>query len=255
MSNMHRFSRTELLIETAGVSALKQSSVAIFGLGGVGSYAAEALCRAGVGSLTLVDFDDICITNVNRQLHAMDGTIGRSKSEVMAERLRLINPSAGITPRKEFYCAENSSELLAGDYDYVLDAIDHFTSKIHLLKSCRERGIPVISSMGAAMKLDPTLIRVADIAETSRCRMARSVRKLLRKEGIESGIPVVYSLEEFRKPAEGGGCKSNCVCPNKGDQVFSCEHRRVILGSISFIPSIFGLTMAGVVVNALLKKS
>ena len=255
MSKLHRFSRTELLIEKEGVAALQQSSVAIFGLGGVGSYAAEALCRAGIGKVTLVDFDDICLTNVNRQLHAMDGTIGRSKCEVMAERLRLINPAAEILPRKEFYGAETSETLLAGGYDYVLDAIDHFTSKIHLLKSCREQAIPVIASMGAAMKLDPTLIRVADIAETSRCRMARSVRKLLRKEGIESGIQVVYSLEEFRKPPEDGGCKNDCVCPNKGEQLFSCEHRRVILGSISFIPSIFGMTMAGVVVNDLLKKT
>lgn len=254
MSNLHRFSRTEILVGTAGVSALQQASVALFGLGGVGSYAAEALCRAGVGRLTLVDFDDICLTNINRQLHAMDGTVGRCKSEVMAERLRQINPSAEIIPLKEFYSADNSSTLLAPGYDYLLDAIDHFTSKIHLLKSCRERGIPIISSMGAAMKLDPTLVRIADIAETSCCRMARSVRKLLRKEGIETGVKVVYSLEEFRKPLTDGGCKSNCVCPNREEQVFSCEHRRVILGSISFIPAIFGMTMAGVVVNDLLKK-
>jgi len=255
MSRLHRFSRTELLIDKAGVSTLQSSSAAVFGLGGVGSFAAEALCRAGIGRLTLVDFDDICLTNINRQLHAMDGTVGRSKSDVMAERLRLINPAAEIIPRKEFYSAENSSDLLVSEFDYVLDAIDHFTSKIHLLKSCRERDIPVISSMGAAMKLDPTLIRVADIAQTTCCRMARSVRKLLRKEGIESGIDVVYSTEEFRKPASDGGCKSDCVCPNRGEQTFSCEHRRVILGSISFIPAIFGMTMAGVVVNNILKKS
>jgi tRNA A37 threonylcarbamoyladenosine dehydratase len=255
MSKLHRFSRSEILIGPAGLAALKQASVTLFGLGGVGSYAAEALCRAGVGRLTLVDFDDICLTNINRQLHAMDGTVGRIKSDVMAERLRLINPAATIIPKKEFYSATSSDSLLAGESDYVLDAIDHFTSKIHLLKSCRERGIPVISSMGAAMKLDPTQIRVGDIAETSRCRMARAVRKLLRKEGIDGGIKVVYSLEEFRKPLTDGGCKNNCICPNKEEQLFSCENRRVVLGSISFIPSIFGLTMAGVVVNDLLKKS
>lgn len=254
MSEQHKFSRTELLIGTEGLAALKEASVCVFGLGGVGSYAAEALCRAGIGKLTLVDFDDICITNVNRQLHALQTTVGRSKSEVMAERLRLINPAAQITPLKEFYSADNSEQLLGETFDYAVDAIDHFTSKIHLLKSCRERDIPVISSMGAAMKLDPTLIRVADISETSRCRMARSVRKLLRNEGIESGFKVVYSLEEFRKPTAEGGCKSNCVCPNRGDQIFSCEHRRIILGSISFIPSIFGMTMAGVVVNDIIKK-
>lgn len=255
MSTLHRFSRTELLIGKEGLSALQAASVTLCGLGGVGSYAAEALCRAGIGRLTLVDFDDICLTNINRQLHAMDGTVGRSKCETLAERLRLINPAAEIIPRKEFYRAENSQELLVTKCDYLLDAIDHFTSKIHLLKSCRERNIPVISSMGAAMKLDPTLIRVADIAETSCCRMARSVRKLLRKEGIESGVKVVYSLEEFRKPPTDGGCKSDCICPNRGEQAFSCEQRRVILGSISFIPAIFGMTMAGVVVSDLLKKS
>jgi tRNA A37 threonylcarbamoyladenosine dehydratase len=255
MSKLHRFSRTELLIGKEKLAGLQQASVALFGLGGVGSFAAEALCRAGIGTLTLVDFDDICVTNINRQLHAMDSTVGKSKCETMADRLRLINPAAKIVPLKEFYSAENSEKLLGTHYDYVLDAIDHFTSKIHLLKSCRERGIPVISSMGAAMKLDPTLIKVADISETVRCRMAKSVRKLLRKEGIESGIRVVYSTEEFRRPLGDGGCKHNCICPNKGEQLFSCEHRRMILGSISFIPSIFGMTMAGVVVNDLLEKN
>jgi len=254
MAKLHRFSRTEILLGTDGVDRLGRASVTIFGLGGVGSYAAEALCRAGVGRLVLVDFDDICLTNVNRQIHALDGNVGRSKAEVMAERLGLINPGAEIIPLKEFYCAEKSAELLYGRIDYVVDAIDHFTSKIHLLKSCRERGLPVISSMGAAMKLDPTLVRVGDISETTRCRMAKSVRKLLRKEGIESGIKVVYSLEEFRQPLVDGGCKSNCICPNKEDQRFSCEHRRVVLGSISFLPAIFGMTMAGEVVRALLAE-
>lgn len=254
MSKLHRFSRTEILLGTDGVTCLGGAAVVIFGLGGVGSYAAEALCRAGVGRLVLVDFDDICLTNVNRQLHAMDGTIGRPKAEVMAERLRLINPAAEIIPRKEFYCAENNAELLCDRVDYVVDAIDHFTSKIHLLKSCRERHLPVISSMGAAMKLDPTLVRVGDIAETSKCRMAKSMRKLLRKEGIENGIKVVYSLEEFHPPLVDGGCKSNCICPNKDEQRFSCAHRRVVLGSISYLPAIFGMTMAGEVVKDLLAE-
>lgn len=254
MAKLHRFSRTEILLGSEGVAHLGGASVIIFGLGGVGSYSAEALCRAGIGRLLLVDFDDICLTNVNRQIHAMDGNIGKSKAEAMAERMRLINPSAEIVPLKEFYSAENSAKLLCDRIDYVVDAIDHFTSKVHLLKSCRQRGLAVISSMGAAMKLDPTLIRVADIAQTSRCRMARSVRKLLRKEGIEDGIKVVYSLEEFRQPLLDGGCKSDCICPNKDEQRFSCEHRRVVLGSISYLPAIFGMTMAGEVVRDLLAK-
>ncbi|HEY6872999.1 MAG TPA: tRNA threonylcarbamoyladenosine dehydratase [Geobacteraceae bacterium] len=255
MSHLHRFSRTELLLGPEGLQKLKKARVAIFGLGGVGGFAAEALCRAGIGRLVIVDFDDICLTNVNRQIHAMDGTVGRGKSEVMAERLRLINPDAEIVPCKDFYSAENSDFLLSQGHDYVVDAIDHFTSKIHLIRSCKERGIPVISSMGAAAKLDPTRIQVADISETHKCRMARSVRKLLRKEGIERGVKVVFSTEEYREQAvKDGGCKGNCICPNKDDQRFSCEHRRVILGSISYIPAIFGLTMAGVVVNDLLAQ-
>ncbi|WP_243372832.1 tRNA threonylcarbamoyladenosine dehydratase [Geotalea sp. SG265] len=253
MSHLHRFSRTELLIGPEGLSILNKSTVAVFGLGGVGSYAAEALCRAGIGKLVLVDFDDICLTNVNRQLHAMDSTVGKAKVAVMAERLRHINPQADIIPFKDFYSADNSEFLLAGSFDYVVDAIDHFTSKLHLIVTCRERQIPVISSMGAAAKLDPTQIKVGDISETHKCRMARSMRKLLRKQGIVKGVQVVYSTEEYREPAiKDGGCKGNCICPNKDNQQFSCEHRRVILGSISYIPSIFGLTMAGVVANALL---
>jgi tRNA A37 threonylcarbamoyladenosine dehydratase len=180
MSTLHRFSRNELLIGQEGVRKLRDATVAVFGLGGVGGYAAEALCRAGIGRIIIVDFDDICLTNVNRQIHAMDGTIGRAKALVMAERMRLIDPQAEIIPYKDFYSAENSDFLLSTDYDYVVDAIDHITSKLHLIKSCRERGIPIVSSMGAAAKLDPTRIGVADISETHKCRMARSVRKLLK---------------------------------------------------------------------------
>lgn len=253
MSALHRFSRTEILVGKEGLDKLKNASVAVIGLGGVGAYSAEALCRAGVGRLALIDFDDICLTNVNRQLHAMDGTVGRAKSAVMAERLSLINPAAEIVPMKEFYSAENSQQIFSDRYDYVIDAIDHFTSKLHLIKSCRERGLPIISSMGAAMKLDPTKIEVADIARTHACRMARSMRKLLKKEGITNGVKVVFSTEEFREPlSPSSGCKGDCICPNKEEQTFSCEHRRVILGSISYLPGLFGLTMAGVVVNELL---
>jgi tRNA A37 threonylcarbamoyladenosine dehydratase len=251
MPTLHRFSRTEILIGPEGVAKLGNSSVALFGLGGVGSYAAEALCRAGVGRITIVDFDDICLTNVNRQLHALDGSIGKAKAHVMAERMRLINPQAEITPYRKFYSSETSNVLLSGRHQYILDAIDHFTSKIHLIKSCRERGLPIISSMGAAMKRDPTLIRVADISETSRCRMARSVRKLLRKEGIEQGVTVVYSTEEFRSPA---GQVLDSISPGGEEQQGSGEYRRITLGSIAPIPAIFGLTMAGIVINALIDR-
>jgi tRNA A37 threonylcarbamoyladenosine dehydratase len=255
--SLHRFSRTELLVGRAGLDRLHNSHVMICGIGGVGSYAAEALGRAGVGQITLVDFDDICLTNVNRQIHALSSTVGQPKVAAMAARLRDINPLAEIIPVKAFFSRENAEELLSSRPDYVLDTIDHFTAKAALIMICREHGIPVISSMGAANKLDPTKIQVADVAETRNCRMARSMRKILRKAGIESGVQVVYSTEQHREldPATSTACGSECICPNSGDQVFSCEDRRVILGSISYLPSIFGLTMAGVVVNQLLQTS
>jgi len=250
---LHRFSRNELLLGPEGQLKLNGSSVAIIGLGGVGSYAAEALCRAGIGHLTIVDFDDICLTNVNRQLHAMDGTVGQSKAHAMAERLARINPDADIVAYREFYSADNSNQILSRRFDYVVDAIDHFTSKVHLVLTCLNQGVPLVSSMGAANKLDPGRVKVADISDTHTCRMARSLRKLLKKEGVSTGFKVVFSTEEFRPLSSGdSSCKDDCICPNRGTPRFSCEHRRVILGSISYIPGIFGLTMAGVVVNDLL---
>jgi len=252
--SLHRFSRTESLVGRSGLDRLRDSRVMVCGIGGVGSYAAEALGRAGVGQITLVDFDDICLTNVNRQIHALTSTVGRPKVEVMAARLRDINPDADIVPVKAFFSRENAEELLMPRPDYVLDAIDHFTAKTALITTCREHGIPVISSMGAANKLDPTRVHVADIAETRNCRMARSMRRILRKAGIERDVTVVYSTEEHRDldPSTSTACGLECICPNRGDQVFSCDNRRVILGSISYIPSIFGLTMAGAVINQLL---
>jgi tRNA A37 threonylcarbamoyladenosine dehydratase len=253
MSSQLRFSRTGLLIGAAGLEALRRSRVVICGIGGVGSYAAEAVARAGVGHITLVDFDTICLTNINRQLHALTSTVGLPKVDVMADRLRDINPDAAIVPVKAFLSAENAGTLLTPRPDYVLDAIDHFTAKLALIVYCHEQGIPVISSMGAANKLDPTRIHVADISATRTCRMARSMRKLLRQRGIARGVSVVYSTEEHRElTPESAVCGTECICPDRDGQPFSCENRRVILGSISHIPSIFGLTMAGVAVNALL---
>jgi len=253
---LHRFSRTELLIGATGQELLRGKQVTVFGIGGVGSYAAEALGRAGVGRITLVDFDDICLTNINRQIHALSSTVGLSKVESMASRLRDINPAADIVPVKAFLSEKNAAELLTPRPDYVLDAIDHFTAKAALIKACREQGIPVISSMGAANKLDPGRIRTADISATSNCRMARSMRKILRKAGISSGVSVVYSTEEHRElDPSASACGTDCICPNQDEQLFSCSHRRVILGSIAFIPSIFGLTMAGAVINDFLNAA
>jgi len=252
----HRFSRMQLLVGTAAMDRLAGASVAVFGIGGVGSYATEALARAGVGSLTLVDFDDICATNINRQIHALESTVGRSKVEVMAERCRQINPACRVIPTHAFYQAETAPELLPPGYDYVLDCIDHITAKLHLIESCVTRRIPVISSMGAANKLDPTQIRVADISGTEKCRLARIIRKELRRRGINQGVQVVYSLEEFRPLSdEAHVCADNCICPNREEQRWSCRDRRVILGSSSFIPPIFGLTMAGIVVQDLIVEN
>lgn len=244
----HRFTRTEILIGKDGLENLRNKRVTIFGVGGVGSYVAEAIGRAGVGHITLVDFDDICITNVNRQIHALSSTVGQAKVDVMADRLREINPDVDIVAIKGFFLESNAKELLTPKPDYVFDAIDHFTAKAALITICREKGIPVISSMGAAAKLDPTQIKVSDISETCNCRMARSMRKILKQRGITSGVQVVYSTEEFNATA--------FIEPSDEERAANIGglQKRVILGSISFIPSIFGLTMAGVVVNELLSQ-
>ena len=254
---LHRFSRTELLIGSEGLSTLAKKHVMICGIGGVGSYAAEALGRAGIGKITLVDFDDICLTNVNRQIHALSSTVGQQKVAAMAARLQDINPAAEIIPIREFFSQENAGRLLIPQPDFVLDAIDHFTAKASLITFCRKQNIPIISSMGAANKLDPTKIEVSDISTTKNCRMARSMRKILKNSGVTSGVQVVYSTELHREldPASSSGCGTDCICPNRSEQTFRCEHRRVILGSISYIPSIFGLTMAGVVINELLSPN
>lgn len=252
---LHRFSRTELLIGSEGIKTLAAKNVMVCGIGGVGSYAAEALGRAGVGKITLVDFDDICLTNVNRQIHALSSTVGLPKVDAMRARLLDINPDAEISAVKAFFSEENAAGLLTARPDYVLDAIDHFTAKVVLIKACRRMDIPVISSMGAANKLDPAKIQVADISATRNCRMARSMRKILRKNGVEHGVQVVYSTEEHHElNQQATGCGADCICPNREEQLFRCEHRRVILGSISYIPSIFGLIMAGVVINDLLNS-
>ena len=248
MTAPHRFSRLELLVGSTGLARLEQASVAVFGLGGVGSFAAEALVRGGVGRLTLVDFDTIDITNLNRQLHALDATLGRPKAQVMAERCRAINPAVRVEALQTFYAAANSAELLDRGYDHVLDCIDHITAKLHLIEACLQRGLPVIASMGAANKLDPTQVRIADLAHTRTCRLARIIRRELRRRGIHGGVRVVYSTEEFR-PLGGGRPGSEDDYGAAGYQA-----RRAPLGSSSVIPPLFGLTMAGDVLRALLDE-
>jgi tRNA A37 threonylcarbamoyladenosine dehydratase len=246
----NQFSRTELLTGQEGLSKLQNSKVTIFGLGGVGSYTAEALARAGIGSFKLVDFDEICLTNINRQLHALHSTIGKSKVDVMKQRMLDINPKAKIETFQSFYQEEGAEGFFTEKPDYVVDAIDTVKSKVSLAKECRRRGILLISCMGAGNRLDALSFRVADISKTSGCPLAKAVRKLLRKEGITEGFKVVFSPEPALKPLEQeNNCASNCICPS-GDA--PCSLKSQIPGSISYVPSVAGLLMAGEVVRDIL---
>jgi len=241
----NRFHRLEILFGPEATERLANASVAVFGLGGVGSFAAEALVRSGIGRLTLIDFDKIDITNMNRQLHATSDTIGHAKVQVMAARCRSINPLARIEPIQDFFTSDNSDELLDRGYDYVLDCIDHVTAKLTLIEQCQQKKLPIIASMGAANKIDPSQIHIADLADTHGCRLARIVRRELRKRGIETGIKVVYSTEAF-EPLSAGRRETTA------DK--SYQDRRAPLGSSSVIPPLFGLTMAGEVIRAVAKK-
>lgn len=247
----HQFSRTELLIGQEGLEKLNKSKVSIFGLGGVGSYTAEALARVGIGSFRLIDFDEICLTNINRQLHALHSTVGESKVEVMKQRLLDINPKAEIEIFKSFYSQEDADFFFADKPDYVVDAIDTVKSKVSLAKECQHRKIPFISCMGAGNRLDALSFKVTDISKTSGCPLAKAVRKLLKQEGITQGFKVVYSPEPALKPLEQEvNGATNCICPS-GDA--HCSKKRQIPGSVSFVPSVAGLLMAGEVVKDILE--
>jgi len=246
----HKFSRTEILIGKSALEKLNQSTVIIFGIGGVGSYTAEALARAGVGHLILVDYDEICLTNINRQLHALHSTIGKAKVEVMKNRILDINPKAKVEAIKEFFSAENAESFLGKKPHYVVDAIDTVSGKVALAKECIKRDIPLISSMGAGNRLSAENYIITDLSKTSGDPLAKAVRKLLRKEGISKGIKVVYSPDLPLTPlATEADCRNNCICPG-GDA--HCAIKRQIPGSISYVPPVSGLLMAGQVVNDLI---
>jgi tRNA A37 threonylcarbamoyladenosine dehydratase len=259
-----RFDRAARLFSEPGLERLMRARVIVFGMGGVGSFAAEALARSALGRLVLVDFDEICITNVNRQLHALKGNVGKHKVEVMAERLRLIHPSAEVRAVPRFYDAESSDELLSEPVDFVVDAIDNVTAKVHLIATCLKRGIPLVSSMGAAARLDPTRVRTADLSETHTDPLARHVRKLLRerhdieaRQGNALGVTAVFSDEEPITPTDvhyDHGQGFRCVCPNGDNGLHSCDKRSRIEGSASFVTGTFGLTCAAVVVRTLIGK-
>lgn len=229
----HEFSRTELLIGNVGLDKLRKSTVMIFGIGGVGSYTVEALARAAVGHLILVDFDEISITNINRQLHALHSTVGEAKAAVMKRRILEINPAAKVEVIKEFYSAADADRMLGRKPDYVIDAIDTVSSKVSLAKECLLRKIPIISSMGAGNRLTAENYKVTDISKTSGDPLAKAVRKLLRKEGITKGIKVVSTTDLPLTP-------------------LTSEAEGQVPGSISFVPPVVGLLIAGEVVRDLL---
>ncbi|MGL5692596.1 MAG: tRNA threonylcarbamoyladenosine dehydratase [Peptostreptococcaceae bacterium] len=227
--------RTSLIVGEDGIEKLNKSNVIVFGVGGVGSFAAEAIARAGVGNLTIVDFDDVDVTNINRQLPALHSTIGKNKVDVMRDRILDINPNINLKAVKNVYNEETSDEILCEEYDYVVDAIDMVSSKIKLIETCKERGFNIISSMGMGNKLDPTKIEVTDIHKTQTCPLARVMRKELKDRRIKK-LKVVYSTEQ---PIE----LKNKIMNGK----------KVTPGSISFVPSVGGLIIASVVINDLIK--
>lgn len=227
------FSRTELLLEKEGMEKLYKSKVAVFGIGGVGSFATEALVRSGLGNIFLIDYDIIDVSNINRQIHATSKTVGLTKVEAMKKRILDINPSINITVFNESYTKESKGKLLSRDYDYVVDAIDMVSSKINLIESCKALNIPIISCMGAGNKLNPTMLQVGDIYETETCPLARVMRNELRKRDIKS-LKVVWSKE---KPIKINMEKEGI--------------RKSVPGSVSFVPSVAGLILASEVIKDL----
>lgn len=227
---MNEFSRTERLIGTENVEKLRKSNIIIFGLGGVGSYTAEALARCGIGKITVVDKDKIDITNINRQLYALHSTVGKEKAYVAADRIRDINPNCEVTSAVKMYLPENSAEFNLSQYDYIVDAIDNVTAKIDLAMHSQELGIPIISSMGTGNKLDPSLFKISDIYKTSVCPLCRVMRRELKKRGVEK-LKVLYSQEEPKTDGERTPA------------------------SISFVPPVAGLLIAGEVVKDLIKNN
>ncbi|MDY2699063.1 MAG: tRNA threonylcarbamoyladenosine dehydratase [Lachnospiraceae bacterium] len=247
---LNQFSRTELLLGKQAMQMLKNSRVAVFGIGGVGGYAVEALVRSGVGIIDLVDDDKVCLTNLNRQIIATRKTVGKYKVDVMKERILEINPDAVVNVHKCFYLPETKDEFDFSKYSYVLDAVDTVTAKIQLVLEARDAGVPIISSMGAGNKLNPALFEVADIYETSVCPLAKVMRRELKKRNVEH-LKVVYSKEKPIRPLDdmAVSCRTNCICPPGAEH--KCTQRRDIPGSTAFVPAVAGLIMAGEVIKDL----
>lgn len=250
---LNQFSRTQLLLGEAAMGKLMDARVAVFGLGGVGGYVAEALVRSGIHSLVLVDDDKVCLTNLNRQLIATRKTVGKYKVEVMKDRILEINPDAQVETHQCFYLPENADEFNFKKYDYVVDAVDTVTAKLELCMRAQAAGVPVISCMGTGNKLDPTKLLVADIYQTTMCPLARVMRRELKKRGVTK-LKVVYSAEKPTRPSEDMSisCRTNCICPPGAKH--KCTERRDIPGSVAFVPAAAGLIIAGEVIKDLAWK-
>ncbi|WZL82506.1 tRNA threonylcarbamoyladenosine dehydratase [Vallitaleaceae bacterium 9-2] len=250
---LNQFSRTELLLGKEAMDKLSRARVAVFGIGGVGGNACEALVRSGVGAFDLIDDDQVCLTNINRQIIATRKTVGQDKVEVMKERILSINPKADVRTYKTFFLPENADSFPFEEYDYVIDAVDTVTAKLELVMRATEKGVPIISSMGAGNKLDGSQFKVADIYKTKVCPLAKVMRRELKKRGVKK-LKVVYSEEQPMRPIEDMAisCRANCICPPGAER--KCTDRRDIPGSVAFVPPIVGLIIGGEVIKDLVSK-
>ncbi|MFV0504403.1 MAG: ThiF family adenylyltransferase [Lachnospirales bacterium] len=248
----HKFSRTELLIGNEPLEALKEKKIVILGIGGVGSYCTEALARSGIENLILVDDDEICLTNINRQVHALKTTIGKSKVKVMKERILEINPKAKVQCHQTFINKENVQEVIPLDANFVVDAIDTVSAKISTVLFCKENNINLISSLGTGNKFHPEMFEITDLYKTEVCPLARVMRYELRKRGVKK-LNVLYSKEKPVKPKTGDviSCKECCVCTGDNNK---CTVRRQIPGSMSYVPPVAGFIIASHVINNFLGK-
>lgn len=247
---LNQFSRTELIFGKEAMDKLSRSRVAVFGIGGVGGYTVEALIRSGIGAVDLIDDDKICLTNINRQIYATRKTVGRYKVDVAAERIAEINPDAVVRTYKTFYTPQTADQFDFTQYDYIVDAIDTVTGKLELVVNAKAVGTPIISSMGAGNKVDPSAFEVADIYKTTVCPLARVMRTELRKRKIKS-LKVVYSKELPMTPVDDMAisCRAHCICPPGTAR--KCTQRRQVPGSNAFVPSVVGLIIAGEVIKDL----
>ena len=245
---LNQFSRTQLLLGESAMQELANKRVAVFGIGGVGGYACEALVRSGIGAFDLIDDDKVCLTNLNRQIIATKKTVGKYKTEVMKERMQEINPNVDVRIHNCFFLPENADKFPFDEYDYIIDAVDTVTAKISIIMKANELGIPVISSMGAGNKLDPTAFMVAVIYKTRVCPLAKVLRRELKKRGIKK-LKGVYSEEQPTRPIKDMSisCRTNCICPPGAEH--KCTERRDIPGSVAFVPSVVGLIIAGEVIK------